>query len=72
MAYLNEWALLEGNHVDALAGISEDFKAGTLRLPLTGGALVMLVCKDVFWFDTWEPRKQHWLNYCVCPFTGRY
>ncbi|KAF7806546.1 AUGMIN subunit 8-like [Senna tora] len=39
MAYLSDWALLESNHVDALAGAIEDLKAGTLRLPVTGRAM---------------------------------
>ncbi|KAI9117512.1 hypothetical protein K1719_011678 [Acacia pycnantha] len=38
MAYLNEWASLESDHVNALAGAIEDLKAGILRLPVTGGA----------------------------------
>lgn len=38
MAYLDDWAALESNHVDALSGAVEDLEANTLRLPLTGGA----------------------------------
>lgn len=38
MAYLDDWAALENNHVDALSGAVEDLEANTLRLPLTGGA----------------------------------
>lgn len=43
MAYLNEWASLESDHVSALAGVIQDLKAGILRLPVTGGAMVSMV-----------------------------
>jgi len=43
MAYLDDWAALESNHVDALSGAVEDLEANTLRLPLTGGAKVCMV-----------------------------
>lgn len=39
MPYLNEWASLESDHVNALAGAIGDLKAGILRLPVTGGAM---------------------------------
>ncbi|XP_028793995.1 AUGMIN subunit 8 isoform X2 [Neltuma alba] len=39
MAYLNEWASLESDHANALAGAIEDLKAGILRLPVTGWAI---------------------------------
>ncbi|KAF7838124.1 AUGMIN subunit 8-like [Senna tora] len=38
IAYLDDWALLERNHVDALSGAVVDLEANTLRLPVTGGA----------------------------------
>ncbi|KAJ7955665.1 QWRF motif-containing protein 8-like [Quillaja saponaria] len=38
MAYLDDWALLEQDHIDALSGAVEDLEASTLRLPVTGGA----------------------------------
>ncbi|OMP01632.1 hypothetical protein CCACVL1_03046 [Corchorus capsularis] len=38
MAYLNDWALLERDHISSLAGAVEDLEASTLRLPVTGGA----------------------------------
>ncbi|GMI88632.1 QWRF domain containing 8, augmin subunit 8 [Hibiscus trionum] len=38
MGYLNNWALLERDHVSSLAGAVEDLEASTLRLPVTGGA----------------------------------
>ncbi|RZC25948.1 hypothetical protein D0Y65_004575 [Glycine soja] len=38
MAYLDDWAVLESDHIDALSGAVEDLEASTLRLPLTGGA----------------------------------
>ncbi|KAK7281542.1 hypothetical protein RIF29_09634 [Crotalaria pallida] len=40
MTYLDDWAVLERDHVDALSGAVEDLEASTLRLPLTGGATV--------------------------------
>ena len=45
MAYLDDWAVLERDHVDALSRAVKDLEASTLRLPVTGGAKVcMLVC----------------------------
>ncbi|XVE98608.1 hypothetical protein REPUB_Repub03eG0121000 [Reevesia pubescens] len=38
MGYLNDWALLERDHISSLAGAVEDLEASTLRLPLAGGA----------------------------------
>ncbi|XP_022749502.1 AUGMIN subunit 8-like isoform X4 [Durio zibethinus] len=38
MGYLNNWALLEGDHISSLAGAVEDLEASTLLLPITGGA----------------------------------
>ncbi|KAK8656807.1 hypothetical protein V6N13_098742 [Hibiscus sabdariffa] len=38
MGYLNNWALLERDHISSLAGAVEDLEASTLRLPATGGA----------------------------------
>lgn len=38
MTYLDDWAALESDHVDALSGAVEDLETNTLRLPLTGGA----------------------------------
>ncbi|KAL4303749.1 hypothetical protein GQ457_10G016230 [Hibiscus cannabinus] len=38
MGYLNNWALLERDHISSLAGAVEDLEASTLRLPVTGGA----------------------------------
>ncbi|GLT80479.1 hypothetical protein SLA2020_519170 [Shorea laevis] len=39
MPYLNDWALLERDHISSLSGAVEDFEASTLRLPVTGGAM---------------------------------
>ncbi|CAJ1975513.1 unnamed protein product [Sphenostylis stenocarpa] len=39
MTYLDDWAVLESDHIDALTGAVEDMGAGTLRLPVTGGAI---------------------------------
>ncbi|KAJ6362135.1 hypothetical protein OIU78_002525 [Salix suchowensis] len=38
IAYLDDWALLEKDHIDSLSGAVEDLEASTLRLPMTGGA----------------------------------
>ncbi|KAH1105574.1 hypothetical protein J1N35_009342 [Gossypium stocksii] len=38
MGYLNNWALLERDHISSLAGAVEDLEASTLRLPVAGGA----------------------------------
>ncbi|KAL9242202.1 hypothetical protein vseg_016223 [Gypsophila vaccaria] len=38
MAYLEDWALLDGDHSSSLNGAIEDLEASTLRLPVTGGA----------------------------------
>ena len=40
MDYLDDWALLERDHITSLAGAVEDLEASTLRLPVTGGARV--------------------------------
>lgn len=39
MTYLDDWALLERDHIHALSGAVEDLEASTLRLPVTGGAM---------------------------------
>ncbi|XP_039058735.1 AUGMIN subunit 8-like isoform X3 [Hibiscus syriacus] len=38
MAYLDNWALLERDHISSLAGAEEDLEASTLLIPITGGA----------------------------------
>lgn len=38
MCYLNDWALLERDHISSISGAAEDLEASTLRLPITGGA----------------------------------
>ncbi|XP_040997264.1 AUGMIN subunit 8-like [Juglans microcarpa x Juglans regia] len=38
MAYLNDWALLENDHIHSLSGAVEDLEASTVRLPVTTGA----------------------------------
>lgn len=38
IAYIDDWALLERDHVNALSGAIEDLEANTLRLPVTGRA----------------------------------
>ncbi|XVE71667.1 hypothetical protein DITRI_Ditri10aG0169900 [Diplodiscus trichospermus] len=40
MGYLNNWALLERDHISSLDGAVKDLEASTLRLPVTGGARV--------------------------------
>ena len=55
MAYLDDWALLEINHINALSGAVEDLEANTVRLPVTGGAKVCLVL-ECLKFDTWKEK----------------
>ncbi|XP_057967600.1 AUGMIN subunit 8-like isoform X2 [Malania oleifera] len=38
MAYLDDWALHERDHYNAVSGAIEDLQASTLRLPVTAGA----------------------------------
>ncbi|XP_010265520.1 PREDICTED: AUGMIN subunit 8-like [Nelumbo nucifera] len=38
LAYLEDWALLESDHLSSLSGAIEALEASTLRLPVTGGA----------------------------------
>lgn len=40
MEFLEEWALLERDHIGSLVGAVEDLEASTLRLPVTAGARV--------------------------------
>ncbi|KAK4765213.1 hypothetical protein SAY86_026303 [Trapa natans] len=40
MDFLEEWALLERDHISSLVGAVEDLEASTLRLPVTAGARV--------------------------------
>ncbi|KAK7411551.1 hypothetical protein VNO78_02985 [Psophocarpus tetragonolobus] len=53
MTYLDDWAVLEIDHIDALTGAVEDLEASTLRLPVIGGAMVdiehlkVVVCQAV-------------------------
>ncbi|KAJ1410329.1 QWRF family [Sesbania bispinosa] len=53
MTYLDDWAVLERDHVDALSGAVEDLEADTLRLPVIGGAtadiehLKVAICQAV-------------------------
>ncbi|KAH0854821.1 hypothetical protein HID58_037134 [Brassica napus] len=42
MVCLEDWAILEREHVSSLAGAIADLEANTLRLPLTGGTKVDL------------------------------
>lgn len=38
MAYLEEWSLIDGDHLSSLSGAIEALKASTLRLPVVSGA----------------------------------
>ncbi|XP_044464525.1 AUGMIN subunit 8-like [Mangifera indica] len=38
MAYLDDWASIERDHIGSLAGVVEDLEASTCRVPITGGA----------------------------------
>lgn len=40
MAYLDDWAVHERDHILSLSGAVEDLEASTLRLPVAGGARV--------------------------------
>lgn len=40
IAYLDDWAVLERDHIAALSGAVEDLEANTLRLPVAGRARV--------------------------------
>ncbi|KAJ8751101.1 hypothetical protein K2173_016282 [Erythroxylum novogranatense] len=44
MSYLDDWALLERDHIKSLSGAVEDLEASTLRLPVTGGAKADIEC----------------------------
>lgn len=46
MAYLNDWALLEKDHIHSLSGAVEDLESSTVRLPVTTGAWV---CEACYW-----------------------
>ncbi|XP_027330451.1 AUGMIN subunit 8-like isoform X2 [Abrus precatorius] len=69
MAYLDDWAVLESDHVDALSGAVEDLEASTLRLPLTGGAkadiehLKVAICSAV---DAMQA-----MGSAICPLLSR-
>ena len=43
MVSLEEWAILERDHVSSLVGAIADLEANTLRLPVTGGTKVYIV-----------------------------
>ncbi|TXG60869.1 hypothetical protein EZV62_012232 [Acer yangbiense] len=38
IAYLDDWASLEREHISSLSGVVEDLEASTLRVPVNGGA----------------------------------
>ena len=40
MPYLEEWALLDGDHSSSLLGATEALRASTLRLPVVEKAIV--------------------------------
>lgn len=48
MTYLDDWALLERDHIHALSGAVEDLEASTLRLPVTGGAMVCMLVSFIY------------------------
>ncbi|KAL9326062.1 hypothetical protein ACSQ67_006707 [Phaseolus vulgaris] len=69
MTYLDDWAVLERGHIDALSGTVEDLEASTLRLPLTGGAkadiehLKLAICSAV---DAMQA-----MGSAICPLLSR-
>lgn len=42
MAYLEEWSLMEKDHLSSLSEAIKALKASTLRLPIVGGAKVCI------------------------------
>lgn len=46
MSYLEEWTLLDRDHLSSLTGAIEALKASTLRLPVISGARVCLTDLD--------------------------
>lgn len=40
MAYLEEWSLVDIDHLSSLSGAIEALKTSTLRIPVTDGAKV--------------------------------
>ena len=50
MTYLDDWAVLERDHIDAVSKAVEDLEASTLRLPVTGGAMVCVAGRILFFF----------------------
>jgi hypothetical protein len=46
MCYLEEWSLLDRNHSNSLSGATEALKASTLRLPVSGKAVVSASSPD--------------------------
>lgn len=69
MNYLDYWAVLERDHIDALSGAVEDLEASTLRLPVNSGAMVSMVVGCFFDLIT---EERHCFHYHSCTFTGRY
>jgi len=77
MTYLDDWAVLERDHIDALSGAVEDLEASTLRLPVTGGEIVcirrmffyFLVTEDEtmtsFWYLLLQADIEH-LKVAIC------
>ncbi|XP_042505381.1 AUGMIN subunit 8-like [Macadamia integrifolia] len=49
MSYLEDWAVLERDHLSSLAGAVESLEACTLRIPVSGGARAdVITIKDAF------------------------
>lgn len=40
MGYLEEWSLVDKDHLSSLSGATEALKASTLRLPIVGKTVV--------------------------------
>ena len=58
MTYLDNWALLERDHIDAVSGAVEDLEASTLRLPVTGGAMVRMLVRFFFFMSLITEERQ--------------
>lgn len=63
MAYLDEWSLLEKEHMSSFLGATEALRASTLRLPVVGKATVCNKAKVLsFWCIVFRNRLEgHWV-----------
>ncbi|KAE9609807.1 putative QWRF family protein [Lupinus albus] len=69
MAFLDDWAACESDHVDALSGALEDLEANTLRLPVTGGAKVEVEDLKVAIYSAVDIMQA--MGSAICPLLSR-